>query len=248
MLRDWTDSLRFDGITAEAERLFMRLIMKADDYGRFHAEPRLLKAGCFPLQDHIRPNDLFRWLDELSHRQLILRYEVSGRAYLAIVNFGQRLKQSRQKFPTPPGESDDFLPMSDSFREVPGSSGKFPSESETYSETYSDAIVATTPTAKLVWSSQQGWNGITDEMRSAWLAAYPACNIQRQLAAMEQWLRANPAKAHKSNWLKFITNWLARAQDKGGDVGKRQPANTSLRLGHEVPIWDPMKDPPLCTP
>ena len=31
-------------------------------------------------------NDLIRWLDELSTRQLILRYEVGGRKFLALVN------------------------------------------------------------------------------------------------------------------------------------------------------------------
>jgi hypothetical protein len=128
MLRDWTDSLRFDGITAEAERLFLRLIMKADDYGRFHADPRLIKAACFPLLENLRTNDLSRWLDELSHRQLILRYEAEGRKLLAIANYGQRLKNSRAKFPPLPGKPDDWLPTSDHFREVPGSSGKFPLE------------------------------------------------------------------------------------------------------------------------
>ena len=51
MLRDWTDSLKFDGLSAEAERLFARLLMKADDYGRYHADPRLVRAGCFPLTE-----------------------------------------------------------------------------------------------------------------------------------------------------------------------------------------------------
>ena len=138
ILRDWTDSLRFDGLSAEAERLFTRLIMKADDYGRFHADPRLLRAGCFPLSENLRANDIDRWLDELSTRQLILRYEAAGRRILAIINFGQRLKQSRWKFPPPPGEPDNFLPMatnspgsppnspgsSRNFREVPGTTGK----------------------------------------------------------------------------------------------------------------------------
>lgn len=128
MLRDWTDSLRLDGISAEAERLFVRLIMKADDYGRFHADPRLIKAGCFPLIDTLRPNDLNRWLDELSHRQLILRYVADGRCILAIVNYGQRLKCSRAKFPPPPGKSVEWLPTSEFFREVPGSSRSLPPE------------------------------------------------------------------------------------------------------------------------
>jgi hypothetical protein len=125
MLRDWTDSLKFDGISADAERLFVRLIMKADDYGRFHADSRLLKAAAFPLEDRIRPNDLTRWLDELATRQLILRYEVEGRTYLAIVNYGQRLKSSRAKFPQLPGQSGEWLPTSEYFPEVPGSSRKF---------------------------------------------------------------------------------------------------------------------------
>ena len=110
ILRDYTDSLRFDGIPADAERLFIRLIMKADDYGRYHAEPRLLRSGCFPLSDHLRVNDLIRWLDELSSRQLILRYEVGGRKFLALVNFGQRLRTSRAKFPPPDGAPPDFMP------------------------------------------------------------------------------------------------------------------------------------------
>jgi hypothetical protein len=128
MLRDWTDSLKFDGISADAERLFVRLIMKADDYGRFHADARLIKAACFPLLDSLRPPDVDRWLIELSTRQLVLRYEAEGRSLLAIVNYGQRLKNSRAKFPPPPGQSAEWLPTSDHFREVPGSSGKFPPE------------------------------------------------------------------------------------------------------------------------
>lgn len=35
---------------------------------------------------------------------------------------------------------------------------------------------------------------------------------------MSEWLKANPTKAKKSNWLRFITNWLARQQDRGGDT------------------------------
>lgn len=128
MLRDWTDSLRFDGMPAEVERLFVRLIMKADDYGRFYADPRLLKIHCLPLIENLRLPDVSRWLDELSTRGLILRYEADGRTYLAIVNFGQRLKESRPKFPPRPGEPREWLPVSDDFREVPGSSGNLPLE------------------------------------------------------------------------------------------------------------------------
>lgn len=123
MVRDWTDSLRFEGLSAEAERLFMRLIMKADDYGRFHADPRLIKAACFPLVE-VDSGCLQGWLVELSDRKLILPYEAEGRSCLVIIGFGQRLKKSRAKFPALPGKPEDWLPSLSEFREVPGSSGK----------------------------------------------------------------------------------------------------------------------------
>lgn len=135
MIRDWTDSLRMDDLSAEAERLFTRLLMKADDYGRFHADPRLVKASCFPLSESIKSSDIEPWLSELHDAGLIVIYVVEGRRILAIANYGQRLKQSRAKFPPCPGKPLDWLPMFDQFqpcsadfREVPGSSGKFPSE------------------------------------------------------------------------------------------------------------------------
>lgn len=71
--------------------------------------------------------------------------------------------------------------------------------------------------AQVAWTPANGWEGITDEMRERWAEAYPACNIQRQLNSMAEWLHSNPTKAHKSNWLRFITNWLSKQQDRGGD-------------------------------
>jgi hypothetical protein len=130
MVRDWTDSLRFDGISAEAERLFLRLIMKADDYGRFHADPRLVKAGCFPLIESLKPEKVAEWIAELENRGLIVCYEVDLRKFLSIVNYGQRLKNSRFKFPAMTGKTADWLPTSRNFPELPGTSRNFPPEVE----------------------------------------------------------------------------------------------------------------------
>ena len=121
MLRDWTDSLKFEAMPAETERLFVRLIMKADDYGRFHADPRLARAACYPLEDCTTAK-VKDGLTDLAKRGLIYTYTVDDRPYLAIVNYGQRLKQSRPKFPQPDGESDEFKPTSGNFRELPARS------------------------------------------------------------------------------------------------------------------------------
>ncbi len=42
---------------------------------------------------------------------------------------------------------------------------------------------------------------------------FPAVDITQELRKMEAWLMANP-KNRKSNYEKFITNWLCRTQDK----------------------------------
>lgn len=57
------------------------------------------------------------------------------------------------------------------------------------------------------------WENITDEQRSTWNKAYPAINLDQELAKMQSWVLANP-KNRKSNWERFIINWLSKAQDK----------------------------------
>lgn len=71
---------------------------------------------------------------------------------------------------------------------------------------------------KIIWQSADGFAGITERDRAEWAEAYPAVNLDRQLAAMHQWLLANPTKARKSNWRRFVTGWFSRKQDRGGDA------------------------------
>ena len=77
------------------------------------------------------------------------------------------------------------------------------------------------------WSPRDLWEHITDEHRTQWAEAYPACNLDTQLARMTAWLKANPKKARKSNWQRFIVNWLRTSQDRGGDT-------TSARAGQDA--------------
>ena len=82
---------------------------------------------------------------------------------------------------------------------------------------------ATTKPPAISWTPEDGWKNITDADRAEWLAAYPACDLDICLARMTAWLKANPTKARKSNWRRFVTNWLARQQDKGGTTQSIQP-------------------------
>ena len=68
--------------------------------------------------------------------------------------------------------------------------------------------------------STSNWENITEGDKKAWQEAYPACNIDIELAKMREWVKGAGAKGHKSQWRKFITNWLSRSQEKGGTKTK----------------------------
>jgi hypothetical protein len=72
------------------------------------------------------------------------------------------------------------------------------------------------PHSAVSWNADAGWQGITDADRQEWRQAYPACDLTAELAKATSWLKANPTRAHKSNWRRFVVSWLTRSQDRGG--------------------------------
>jgi hypothetical protein len=77
---------------------------------------------------------------------------------------------------------------------------------------------------KVAWTAEAGWTGITDADRREWAEAYPGAVLAQELAKATAWLKANPSRAGRRNWRRFIVGWLQRCQDKGGtnrETGKR---------------------------
>lgn len=103
LLRPWLKSERMHLLSAEAERFFTRLIMVADDHGRYDGNPKLLKAALFPLTDFSDVN-VAEWLDECVTVGVVGKYSVGGKAYIVIDNFDQRLQTKRSLFPAPPAD------------------------------------------------------------------------------------------------------------------------------------------------
>jgi hypothetical protein len=100
------DSEQVDQLTTTGEIFFVRLILKADDYGRYHAHQGLLRAALYPLKlNTIREADITRWIAECEKAGLIALYGgTDGRRYLVILKFNQRVRAKKAKFPDPPPE------------------------------------------------------------------------------------------------------------------------------------------------
>jgi len=195
MLRDWTDSLRFESMPPTAERLFVRLIMKADDYGRFHADPRLVRAACFPLED-CTTEQVAADLKDIAQRGLTYHYTVDGRDYLAIINYGQRLKQSRPKFPPEDGKEDEWKPTSGNFREVPARRGRGRgSESVSRSVSRSESGSAHALPAQIVdIKTRQDAIAVLSQQfpnvsEQAWIAELGAADWDKAAKSVQEFLR-----------------------------------------------------------
>lgn len=105
---DYLTSEAVDKLTADEECFFVRLMLKADDHGRFSANLKLLKSALYPLKDGVRDTDIARKLAAAEQAGVVRCYEVDGKRYLVIPKFRQR-SRSLSKYPDPPDgwESDD---------------------------------------------------------------------------------------------------------------------------------------------
>ena len=85
--------------------VFSRLIVLADDYGRYDARPAIIKGSGFPLHTELPLEEIQAALEHIADEGMIFLYEVDGKQYLELTSWSkfQRLRNSKIKYPPPPG-------------------------------------------------------------------------------------------------------------------------------------------------
>ena len=182
-----------NALSWQGEVFYRRLLNRADDFGRFTANPALLRASLFPLQlDKVSDKDVSRLLAEAEERGLLATYIVEGKRFLLIAKWEQgRAKESR--YPQPP---DDVCKRLQTYvyarkhvsANVPDSDSD--SDSDTDSDTDSD---------------------------NAWIVAFglelpESLQTQECLKAMRDWLayKTEKRQAYKKSGLKAaLTKWAS---------------------------------------
>jgi hypothetical protein len=92
-----------------AERLFFRLLVVCDDYGRFNSDPAIVRSVCFPLlADKIKCVRIEKTLDELIRSGIARFYLAEGKVIGELINF-TRFQQPRAKKSKFPGPGHEFL-------------------------------------------------------------------------------------------------------------------------------------------
>ncbi len=96
-------SENLDQLSPEAEVFFYRLMVNCDDFGRFSANPQILRSKLYPLKvDIVRPEMVEAWLIELIGSELIFLYEAEGKRLLQIQSWNkhQQKRAKHSKYPT----------------------------------------------------------------------------------------------------------------------------------------------------
>lgn len=101
-------------VSAEAEVLFYRLIVKADDFGLYHGNPKIIASLLFPLKVPTE-RKVSAWLSELCDADLIATYtaEEDGKQYLKLLSWDkhQTRRAMKSKFPLPTDEDINRIQM-----------------------------------------------------------------------------------------------------------------------------------------
>ena len=206
-------------IKRETRLCFILLWTIADDAGRLRGNSRMLASLLYPYDDDAAKR-IDGWLDELVAEKCVVRYSVDGDTYLEICNW---LKYQKIDKPTP-SKLPSFVECSRGFGEDSTNSPD-PTRNSSPPEGKGKEGKGREEGApnEISFDAEAGWVGIEKQDSVVWRAAYPAVDLASELAAAEAWVRANPQNK-KSNWRRFLTNWLKRSQDRaparGGGVAR----------------------------
>ena len=199
--------------------MFDHLIVTADDYGIFYADPVLLAHILFPRSTGVTGKMIREGLEHMEEQKLILRYIVRGEEYLKLCSWEkhQRLRCSRRKFPAPEEADPEKAVPAEVLPEktVPDAPvAAEPPREETSVRTAAEA--GELPVAELPLNDGTTY-GVTREEADEYALLYPAADVRQELRNMRGWCLSNPQKRKtRSGIRKFINGWLSRAQNAGG--------------------------------
>lgn len=209
ILRDWTASESIDNLSEGAEVFFTRLIMKADDYGCYYGNPKLLNSTLFPLRNYSQ-DKVAKWKDECVKAGVIEAYKSDGKEYLHIPNFGQRLRTMNSKFPKPSENTvltDDRTPPSidsDPPLETKRSRNEVEDETETKEPADETPPLSVWPSFEDFWElydkkidkpkCEKKWKKINQGAR------------EKILEHLALYVRATPDRQYRKNPLKYLTS------------------------------------------
>ena len=215
------------GVSPLARLLFIATWLEADREGRLVWKPRTLKLRYLPAD----ACDVDALAAELVNAGLVIPYMADGELLAEIPSFLRLQVINNRETPSrlpardhdaittrPPRDSDATATRGNAITtplavmECNGKEGasvtRAPSDDRMPPKQSAEGLVKT---QKITFAVDR-FIDIASYL-PAWRKAYPAVEIESEVAKAAAWVMANP-KNRKSNYARFLTGWLSRAQDR----------------------------------
>lgn len=97
-------SERVNSLKWDEEVFYRRLMSVVDDFGRYTAHPKLLRAALYALcLDRVSDADVGKWMLATAEAGLVSVYTArDGKAYLELADFRQQVRAAKSRYPGPP--------------------------------------------------------------------------------------------------------------------------------------------------
>lgn len=202
-------SSKIDQLSWFEEVMFYRLIVNADDFGRFDGRLAVLKARLFPLKSTMTDKSIENALNKLETVGLVSTYKVQDKQILQLPAWAkhQTIRNKKSKYPGPeaasfddeqyqPQESDDIPDQDEPDEPQDGCCESAPSEP---------------PIIEMILKNGEIYP-ITRQDFEEYAKIYESQNMRIELLKMKKWLSDNSTRRKtKSGMSRFIMAWLERS-------------------------------------
>lgn len=215
-------------------RLWLYLITYVDDFGRGSADAELLRGLVFPRRKGVTEKQIQTALDNLANTGMVILYEYDGEPFFYFPNWGkhQRIQNKHPKFPDPPESVSMSRNITVNHGESPLESNPTIIQSESnYNTTQSECTEPQNAPPVLTMPLVDGTEfDIREQDIAEWQDAFPNVDVVQQLKAMRLWCKDNPErKKTRKGVRRFITTWLDKEQNRGGNRAPQPAAQQTPR-------------------
>lgn len=200
-------------LSPEAENLFYRLIVKADDFGCYFGNVKIIKNTCYPLKsDAIKDKQMIEWLNELIKAELIFLYNgEDGKQYIKFTKWEkhQQKRATKPKFPLPKSDDSNCNQLQS---DVP--------VFEISNSNRESRIENAEPSAPKLTLSEFKNVKLTEEELKKLYERFGQEETDEAIEELGSWMKAN-GKTKKDHYATLI-NWIKRNQEKKPPEIKKQ--------------------------
>jgi hypothetical protein len=186
------------------EVFYRRLMSVVDDFGRYYADPGMLRAACYPRQlSKVTDPDIGKWTRNLAEAGLVRVYPAQdGESYIELLDFRQQARAKASKFPDP---------LSTCVANATQTPSKPPADAPVFEDVSVDGGGGGNARARATLDAP------TDEHER--LAAEQGVNCQAEFRKYRDWLAANGRRQRDE--IAGFRNWLRKAGEfRARDSGK----------------------------